>query len=346
MSHAHIKPNAAKAGLPELLVNALGVIADHLIPDCDHDIAYLSLKGLAAALSTTVAIAQRLVLEIKVIDCFDIKVMSLRTLSLLLEQRYNHTIEVTANYTPGNINTYWLRPDHFLCSPSGGTPQQRRELLERVNGVVISQLRRHYRRPDPTPEPQPAPSAETTNSHLPATPPLVVDTPEAAIPCAGPGPTISARSQDQIPPPSLLISNGIALKPEQWPSGKYIECARSQFGYLAEEAIISYALDVPERFALAINCLRPQFFARLECRYIMAWLIHLTRRYGQVPTRDCLKDTLARQLMVTDSYEAILKLVDHRLTTREAHLLTVCLMDYMREYAPHDYLDPSKGYAL
>lgn len=95
----------------------------------------------------------------------------------------------------------------------------------------------------------------------------------------------------------------------------------SQFGWGEEAAIVSYALDLPERFAPMIPFFRPEYFVRMETRYVMAWLLNLTEKYGAIPTREILKDFLIRQLCTDDPYADILKVVDRPSNPRETGMI-------------------------
>jgi hypothetical protein len=62
----------------------------------------------------------------------------------------------------------------------------------------------------------------------------------------------------------------------------------------------------------------------------MAWIVNLTQKHGQVPTRDILKDTLIRQLTTDDPYEDVLKVVDRKSNPRETGLIRDQLWDWLR----------------
>ncbi len=105
------------------------------------------------------------------------------------------------------------------------------------------------------------------------------------------------------------------------------------FGAYEEEAIIALALDHPEFITGMIHFMKPEYFQRLECRYVIAELLNNYERFGIVPTRAILRDKIESQLTASDPFEIILNVLDRESNPREIPLIKDSLLKWARTKA-------------
>lgn len=139
---------------------------------------------------------------------------------------------------------------------------------------------------------------------------------------------LGAEEEAEAPPRPAALEATLTAGPTL-DGAKQIK-PEAQFGFHEEEAIVSLALDLPEFFTTMVHLIRPEYFARLETRYVMAWVLNLNERYNVIPTRGLLKDHLVRQLTSDDPYEDVLAIVDRKSNPREVPLVRDRLKDWAR----------------
>jgi hypothetical protein len=96
-----------------------------------------------------------------------------------------------------------------------------------------------------------------------------------------------------------------------------------------ESAIISYALDLPDKFQVAIGLIKPEFFQLFTTRYVMAWILNLHEKYGEIPTREALRGVIVRHLTTNDPYEDVLKVVERESDPRETGIIRDQLLEWV-----------------
>lgn len=84
-----------------------------------------------------------------------------------------------------------------------------------------------------------------------------------------------------------------------------------------EEAFISFLIHSPERFVHAMEHFTPNLFESFTCQFVAAQIAHDYKAFGVIPSRDILRDRLAKQLTVEDPWEEILGLVKREPDLRE-----------------------------
>lgn len=89
------------------------------------------------------------------------------------------------------------------------------------------------------------------------------------------------------------------------------------FGFHEEESIVSFALDFPEMFGSMIHFIEPNLFNRSETQYVMAWLLKAFKENEIIPTREILRDQIAKNLTVDDPHEEVMTIVDRKSLPRE-----------------------------
>lgn len=109
--------------------------------------------------------------------------------------------------------------------------------------------------------------------------------------------------------------------------------SKKAFGAYQEEAIVSLALDHPEFFSAAARFLKPEMFAKLEIRWIMAEILNYYEQYNVVPTRGILRDKLELSVTVDDPYEEIFRLVDRKSDPREIPSVKDTILKWSRDRA-------------
>lgn len=108
---------------------------------------------------------------------------------------------------------------------------------------------------------------------------------------------------------------------------------KNAFGPYQEEAIISLALDHPEFFSAAARFIKPDMFAKLEVRWIMAELLNHYEKYNVIPTRGLLHDQLLLAVSVDDPQEEIFRLVNRKSDPREIPVIKDTLLKWSRDRA-------------
>lgn len=104
--------------------------------------------------------------------------------------------------------------------------------------------------------------------------------------------------------------------------------ASSPFGFHEEEAVVSFIIDFPEIVAASIDFIEPGLFTRLECKYVMTWLLKLYKNHGTVPTRELLRDRIGRHLTVDDPYREVLAIVERKSNPREVPIIRDTLKNW------------------
>lgn len=105
------------------------------------------------------------------------------------------------------------------------------------------------------------------------------------------------------------------------------------FGPYQEEAIISLALDHPEFFTTVARFMKPEMFASLECRWIIAELLNSFEKHSVVPSRPLLHDKLVASLTEDDPWQRVLELVDRESDPREVPLIKDTLLKWAQDRA-------------
>ncbi len=106
------------------------------------------------------------------------------------------------------------------------------------------------------------------------------------------------------------------------------EAKITPFGFHEEEAIISYALDFPDMFSSIIHFVEPDHFSRMECNYVIAWILNLYNKYEVIPTRALLRDKVMRHLTVDQPYKAVLEIIDRESDPREVPLVKETIKEW------------------
>lgn len=99
------------------------------------------------------------------------------------------------------------------------------------------------------------------------------------------------------------------------------EAKATPFGFHEEEAIIAYAIDFPEMFTSIIHFIEPALFGRMECQYVMAWILKLYKKHDVIPTRHLLLDQIMRHLTVDDDYKGVIEIVNRKSNPREVPII-------------------------
>lgn len=105
------------------------------------------------------------------------------------------------------------------------------------------------------------------------------------------------------------------------------------FGSYQEEAIIALSLDHPEFFTSVARFMKPEMFAGLECRWIVAEILNAFEKHNVVPSRPMLRDKLVGTLTEDDPWQKILNLVDTPSNPREVPLIKDTLLKWAQDRA-------------
>jgi hypothetical protein len=105
------------------------------------------------------------------------------------------------------------------------------------------------------------------------------------------------------------------------------------FGEYQEEAIISLALDHPEFFLTAARFIKPEYFGRLECRWIVAEILNSFEKFNIIPSRQLLRSNLEKQVTEDDKYEEIFRIVDRKSDPREVPIVKETLLKWSKDRA-------------
>jgi hypothetical protein len=105
------------------------------------------------------------------------------------------------------------------------------------------------------------------------------------------------------------------------------------FGSYQEEAIIALSLDHPEFFTSVARFMKPEMFAGLECRWVMAEILNAFEKHNVVPSRPMLRDKLVGGLTEDDPWQKILELVDKPSNPREVPLIKDTLLKWAQDRA-------------
>jgi len=107
----------------------------------------------------------------------------------------------------------------------------------------------------------------------------------------------------------------------------------TQFAEYEEEAIVSLALDHPDLFMSAARFMKPDMFARLEVRMIIAEILNSYDEFSVIPTRKLLRSRLERYITVDDKFEEIFRIVDRQSEPREVPIIKDTLLKWSRTRA-------------
>lgn len=105
------------------------------------------------------------------------------------------------------------------------------------------------------------------------------------------------------------------------------------FRRVQEEAIISLSLDHPEFFGAMTQFLKPEMFARLETRWVIAEILNLYEKYDILPTRSILREYLEGKLTEDDPFDELFRLVDRKSDYREVPIVKDLLLQWARNKA-------------
>lgn len=106
---------------------------------------------------------------------------------------------------------------------------------------------------------------------------------------------------------------------------------RHPFGPYQEEAIVSLALDHPQFFTAVGRFMRPEMFARIETKWVMAEILNAFEDYNTVPTRDILYDQISGKITEDDPFEEVLGLVRRKSNPREVPMVKDTLLKWARD---------------
>ena len=109
--------------------------------------------------------------------------------------------------------------------------------------------------------------------------------------------------------------------------------AQKPFGPYQEEALISLALDHPEFFLAAARFMKPDMFANLVTRWVMAEILNCVEKHSVVPTRAMLRDILELAVTVDDPHDEIFRLVDRKSDPREVPIMKETVLKWSRDRA-------------
>lgn len=108
------------------------------------------------------------------------------------------------------------------------------------------------------------------------------------------------------------------------------EEANQPFGPYQEESIIALALDYPEFVTGVVRFLKPEMFKRIECRYVIAEILNMYEKYGVIPTRSILKDSIESTLTSSDPFEVILPIVEKKSNPRDVPIIKDTLLKWAK----------------
>jgi len=104
-----------------------------------------------------------------------------------------------------------------------------------------------------------------------------------------------------------------------------------KFGIDIEEAILSVLIDHPE--FCKVDYLRPDYFIRLECQWIVAEILNHVEKHGVVPTRPILRDIVLRKLTEDDPFDVILDLIARKSKPREIPYIKAKMSEWLQYQA-------------
>ena len=96
------------------------------------------------------------------------------------------------------------------------------------------------------------------------------------------------------------------------------------------ESIIALALDYPEFVTGVVRFLKPEMFKRIECRYVIAEILNMYEKYGVIPTRSILKDSIESTLTSSDPFEVILPIVEKKSNPRDVPIIKDTLLKWAK----------------
>jgi hypothetical protein len=125
-----LKSNALYSPLPTSLAKVIGLIADHLNADCRCELAWPGEDYLAKKCGLSARQIRRIIRQVKIVGCFEIKPMNGRELKRYAWSHYQYNLDI--GNIQHKINAYRPNPEHFLCRQDGGTEQEWMELMRRL----------------------------------------------------------------------------------------------------------------------------------------------------------------------------------------------------------------------
>lgn len=108
--------------------------------------------------------------------------------------------------------------------------------------------------------------------------------------------------------------------------------ADSLFGPNEEGMIISHLLEFPDPCKVFIADLKPEFFTKLEYKYIMGWIANLTKELGSPPSREIVLDKVKRHLTVDDDWQPVLAAINRKQTS---HAEATRVRGLLRNFVEH-----------